>query len=66
MPFDTLKSPNFLERGAGKLAIAGGVADQGPPFGSTANAYPQVTATFVPVPNKLTAPVVFPGAGFPP
>ena len=61
--WDTVKSPNFLERSTKALAIAGGIAQPGPPFGSTPNAYPQVTATFVPAPNKVPAQVVLPGAG---
>ena len=66
VPWNTVKAPNFLERSTKALAIAGGVAQPGPPFGSTPNAFPNVTATFVPAPNKVPAPVVLPGAGSPP
>ena len=63
--WDTVKVPNFLERQGGALSISGGLATQGPPFGSTVNYLANVSVSFTPVPNKLAAPVVFPGAGLP-
>ncbi len=63
--WDTVKVPNFLERQGGALSISGGLATQGPPFGSTVNYLANVSVSFTPVPNKLAAPVVFPAPGLP-
>lgn len=65
VPWNTPRSPNFLERqsAAAPLAITGGEATAGPPFGGTVNYAANVSVSFTPVANKQAAPVVFPGAG---
>jgi hypothetical protein len=57
--FDTLHAPNFVERSGADLAIAGGAANAGPPFGG-AIYYPTVGVSFTPVANKQYAPVSLP------
>jgi hypothetical protein len=68
VPWNTPRSPNFLERqaAAAPLAVTGGEALPGPPFGGTVNYGANVSVSFTPVANKQAAQVVFPGAGSPP
>jgi hypothetical protein len=56
--FDTLYTPNMLERQAVGLTVSGGTAAPGPPFGA---AVPAIGIPFNPVANKQAATVRFPG-----
>ncbi len=58
VPFDTLHTPNFLERQMGGLTLSGGASGLGPPF--AASNTPGIGLSFTPVANKKAAPVTMP------